>query len=230
MGYYSRKIAAVFFVCAVVFFAQNADAQQAGVSGDDTAINNTQQIQNQQNQIDETSIILTDSTSEQPSSSSVASTVFMLLRMVVVLAIVAACIYFVIWFMKRGLRVSNNSDPFLRVVSTINLSQGKTVSVVTLLDHAYIIGVTDNAVNLIGEVTDKELVDAMNLYSDKETQTTKPRSFSDVLSIFMPNGPRDESRDSSGRTKRTDEKVFQGNADLAQEILKRQRDKLQNGG
>lgn len=146
------------------------------------------------------------------------STVFLLLRMIVVLAIVIACIYLVIWFLRRSTRVSNNADPFLRVVSNITLSQGKSIHVVTLLEHAYIVGVTDNAVNLIGEVTDKELVDAMNTYADKQDQTTKPRNFNDVLSIFMPNGPRNRNQN-----------VYGNSADTAEQFLKMQRDRLRDG-
>ena len=44
------------------------------------------------------------------------------------------------------------------------------------------------------KVEDKELVNAMNLWSDKRNKTSKPRSFADVLDLFMPHGPRGGGR------------------------------------
>lgn len=169
--------------------------------------------------VDEANLPIGNAVSVAPASEPRdTSTVFLLIRMILVLAIVIGCIYFVIWMMRRSTRVANNSDPFLRSVSSITLAPGKTVHVVTLLDHAYIVGVTDNAVNLIGDVTDKELVDAMNLYSDKQGETSKPRNFNDVLSIFMPNIPRGNNKN-----------VFDGSVASAEELLRRQRDRLQGG-
>ena len=59
----------------------------------------------------------------------------------------------------------------------------------TILDHAYIVGVSDNSVNLLGEITDKEIVDSMNLLSDRNNRTKKPMSFSDVLDLFVNKNP-----------------------------------------
>lgn len=141
-------------------------------------------------------------------------TFFLFLRMIIVLALVVACIYGVMWFMKKSMRVeSNTDDPFLRKVSSVDLAVGKSVQVVTLLDHAYIVGVADNSVSLIGTVDDKELVDAMNLYADEHQNVKKPRSFSDILDIFMPNGPRDKG-------------VLSGAQSKVSELLKKQHERL----
>ena len=48
------------------------------------------------------------------------------------------------------------------------------------------LGVAESNVNLIAEIDDKEMIDAMNLYADQHNQTKKPRTFSDVLDLFMP--------------------------------------------
>ncbi len=116
-------------------------------------------------------------------------------RMVFVLALVVAAIVLIFRFIKKSSGLSGVQDPdetFLRHVSMVPLGQGKGVHIVTLIDKAYILGVSDSAVNLIGEVQDKELVNAMNLFADKRSRTSKPRSFADVLDLFMPRGPRSE--------------------------------------
>ncbi len=130
--------------------------------------------------------------------SNRGSTFFLFVRMLLVLAFVVACIYGVMWLMKRSMKTNpRNSDPFLRNVSSIDLAVGKSVHVVTLLDHAYVVGVSDDSVNLIGTLNsendkDRELINAMNLYADEHQNVRKPKSFSDVLEIFMPSGVKEK--------------------------------------
>jgi len=113
-----------------------------------------------------------------------------LIKTIVVLLLVVVAIYFLMRFFKRKNNVSKSDDDFMRRVSYLTLSPGKSVEIVTLLDHAYILGVTDSNINLLGEVEDKELIEAMNLNFDKKQNVKKPMNFSDVLDIFMPRGPR----------------------------------------
>lgn len=217
MGNISKRnlaLAIVIFLCSsVVCVAQPSGAQEISETSIQIPQTNSAPVSE--------SDLLIGNTSVSPLTNQDTrgnSTIFLLLRMIVVLAIVIACIYFVLRIMRRATRVANNNDQFLRVVANISLSPGKTVHVVTLLDHAYIVGATDNAVNLIGEVSDKELVDAMNLYADKQDNTGRPRNFNDVLSIFMPNSSRERSQN-----------VFDNSANSAEQFFKRQRDRLHNG-
>lgn len=118
-------------------------------------------------------------------------------RMVFVLALIVAAIVLIFRFIKKSsglMGVQDGDDTFLRLVSGVSLGANKSVQIVTLVDKAYLLGVSDNAVNLIGMVEDKELVNAMNLWSDKRNKTSKPRSFADVLDLFMPHGPRGGGR------------------------------------
>jgi flagellar protein FliO/FliZ len=198
-------MALFLFVHVVAVFADESDASssvevEAGVGyGLDTP---------------ESSIDISSQASSA-SSSAGASTVWAFVKMIIVLLVVLACIYGVFFLFKKNSRVADSSDPFLRRVSIISLSPGKSVQVVTLLDKAYIIGVTDNSINLLGQVDDKELVDSMNLYADKNNNTSKPRSFADVLDLFMPHGPR------SGN-------VFASSADDVASVLKKQRENFNN--
>jgi flagellar protein FliO/FliZ len=210
---YSKKICAVcavFFLLVTCFYGQAS----AGIS-ESTEVT---QPQVTDSVVDESTLPI-KTTANQTSDTSHGATVWLFIRMILVLAIVIVCIYGVLWLMKRNNSKINNTDQFLRVVSSVTLSPGKSVQIVSLLDEkAYIIGVTDNAVNLIGEVTDKETIDAMNLYADKQTNTKKPRNFNDILSIFMP----DVSKEKKGN-------IFNGTGDKAAGLLKQQRDRLNPG-
>lgn len=164
--------------------------------------------------------ITTDTGNSNVSGTRSVTGIWVFIRMILVLAVILAIIWVIFKFMKKGIQPGEENDPFMRKVSSITLSPGKTVQIVTLLDHAYIIGVTDNAVNVIGTVEDKELVDAMNLYADKNANTKKPRNFADILDIFMPHGPR------NNKTEAKKNNVFDGSAEQVVDMLKKQRDRL----
>lgn len=144
------------------------------------------------------------------------STLWAVVRMIVVLILIVALIYGVLFFMRKSMKLTPpTDDPFLRLVSQVSLGQGKSAEIITLLDKGYILGVSDSSINLIAEVTDKELVDAMNLYADDRDKKNKPRTFSDILKIFMPGGPTENNSSiySSSKSKITD-------------LLKKQKERL----
>jgi flagellar protein FliO/FliZ len=143
-----------------------------------------------------------------------SSTFGLFVKMVLSLAVVLGLAYLAMRILRRGAKIRTSADPFLRHVSHLPLSSNRSVDVVTILNHAYIIGVSDNSVNLIGQIEDEELVNSMNLYADKTDNSKRPRSFDDILSIFMPGG--------SGKN----QNVYGSSAQNAAESLERQRNRL----
>lgn len=116
-----------------------------------------------------------------------ASTVWIFFKMVFVLIAVVAVIYLALSFVRKKMSggAAQDDDMFLRKVAQVSVAPGKTVQIVTLLEHAYLIGVTDSSIDLLGEITDKELVDAMNLNADRNQATARARNFGDILSVFL---------------------------------------------
>ena len=121
------------------------------------------------------------------------STAWTFIKMILFLCLVVAAIYAVMWFFKKKLNNTKSDDNFLRRVSSLNIGPGKSVEIVTLIDNAYILGVTDSNINVIDQIEDKELIEALNLNFDKNQNVKKPMNFADVLDIFMPNGPRNKN-------------------------------------
>lgn len=123
------------------------------------------------------------------------------------LALLAVCIlaYLVLKFLKKSSKFYGTDDPYLKNVASINIAQGKSIHVITLGEKAYIVGVTDSAINKIGELEDKNLVNAMNLENDKRSSPKK--DFASMLSAFIPsiknetNNPIDEDFFASQRTR-----------------------------
>ena len=151
------------------------------------------------NVISEQSIILnqqSDTISQENVNNEYkpTSTTGMFVRMIIVLIVVVLLIYAFFWFVKR--KTNNNlktDDDYLRRVAYLNIAPGKTVEVITLIDKAYLIGVTEDNINLLGEIDDKELITAMNLNSDKKTNVKKPATFNEVLELFLQKGSKKKS-------------------------------------
>lgn len=127
----------------------------------------------------------TDISSTTSSNIRTTSTVWIFVRMILVLAIVVVLIYGVLYFIKKKTNIVKDEDDFLRRAAYLNIAPGKTVEVITLVDKAYLIGVTEDNISMLGEITDKELIQAMNLNADKKQNTKKPMNFDDVLQLFM---------------------------------------------
>ena len=159
-------------------------------------------------QTDETLLPLPDAA--PPRSSGRSSTAGMLFQLIISLAVVCGLIYGVLYFIRRSKRFTAADDPFLKNVASLSLSQNKKLHIVTLIDKAYLIGAADSSLSLIAEITDKELIDAMNLHA---AQTAGPKQdFSSLLQTFFP----------AAKTHTA--------ADPFDSFLSKQRERLQNTG
>ena len=144
------------------------------------------------------------------------STAGMIIKMIVVLALVVAALYGIMRFFKHKNNAVQSDDDFMRRVSTLNFAPGKSVEIVTLVDRCFMLGVTDSNINLIAEITDKEMISALNLNFDKKQNTKKPMNFNDVLEMFMPNANKnkktiysetEQAVDNLAKSETTDENV-----------------------
>ena len=172
---YKKTIAAIILFMAAVFTLYSQTS---------TAENNQSQTS-----VAEESIVFSDDTATSTADNTQAykgpSTVGMFVRMIIVLIIVVGLIYGVLWFIKKKTNIVKTDDEYLRRAAYINIAPGKTVEVITLIDKAYLIGVTEDNITMLGEIKDEELIKAMNLTADKNANTKKPTSFADVLDMFL---------------------------------------------
>ena len=177
MGKSKKIIAAmiVFMAAVLCLYSQSQNQTQ------------TQNSNEQSISLSEDSIILDDptNTSEDSNKYKGISTIGVFVRMIVVLVIVVVLIYGVLWFIKKKSNVVKTDDDYLRRAAYINIAPGKTIEVITLIDKAYLIGVTEDNITMLGEIEDKELIQAMNLNADKKANIKKPVNFSQVLDIVI---------------------------------------------
>ena len=172
----SKKLLAVMLLCLTAVFSLYS--QNSAADANSTAATS----------LTEESIVLADDAAtdnQNTTSYKGPSTIGMFVRMIIVLIIVVGLIYGVLWFIKKKTNVVKTDDEYLRRAAYINIAPGKTVEVITLIDKAYLIGVTEDSITMLGEIHDDELIKAMNLSADKKNNTKKPATFADVLDMFL---------------------------------------------
>lgn len=212
-GKMKKSIIFTAFFAAILFCAGNLKI----FAQDNSQAQNTQQTQNFSINTDPSQIQLNLSSSQrqnerQPGSGS---TLWLFIKMIFALAVVVGIAWGIFHFLKKGIKTENDNDPFLRKVSHLTLSPGKSVQVITLQDNAFLIGVSDEKISLIGKIEDKELINAMNLYADKNEKVSKPRSFREILDIFMP-----------GSSKEPETNIYENSSSNSADELKKQMEKF----
>ncbi len=181
----SLFIISIFLLFNNFVFSQN-NSQDNNSSSAQTSVSST--LENDSNYFSDSPSTTVSGTSN--STYKAPSTAGMIIKMLVVLALVIAGLYAILRFIKKKNNNVQSDDDFMRRVSSLNFAPGKSVEIVTLVDRCFMLGVTDSNINLIAEITDKEMISAMNLNFDKKQNTKKPMNFNDVLEMFMPGSAR----------------------------------------
>jgi flagellar protein FliO/FliZ len=109
--------------------------------------------------------------------------VWPVIRMILVLAFTAAAIYGVVYFLKRSSKQAVSKSPFLKILATAHLGVNRYAHIVSVGSKAWLLGSSDGGVNLIGEVDDKEIIDAMLLEESKNSAEPQGR-FTDFISML----------------------------------------------
>lgn len=155
--------------------------------------------------------------------ASTPSSFWILVRVVLVLALVCAGIYGVIYLLKKSSGGKAGNDPYVKNIASLYFSPNKSVQVISLGTRAYLVGVTEQNINLIAEVEDRELIDAMNLQSDRKNPVPTG-NFQSVLSNFIPGLVKPgEARDKKAKDEGSES--FAGT-----DFLRTQRERLQRSG
>lgn len=166
------------------------------------------------------SVMPADGAKEQP------GTVWVLFRIVLVLLLVCVAIYGIVYLLKKSTGISAANDPYLRVVAQLPLAPGKTAQILTVGSQAFLVGVSDSGIQHIADITDKELIDAMNLEADRNPREPVP-AFASLLSRFLPGSAR--KNPSSGAAPHVHEDTTLAAGETV-EFIRRQRERLGRGG
>jgi flagellar protein FliO/FliZ len=114
--------------------------------------------------------------------------------MVLILALAAAAIYGIVFFIKRSSKKTADSDPFLKILASVHLGSNRYAHVVAVGSKAWLLGSSDGGVNLVGEIDDKDVINAMLLESSKRSAEAAAGRFPDFMSIMRRFGVSSETR------------------------------------
>ena len=147
----------------------------------------------------------TDSSDDISNDSATESTAWILIRMVLVLALICLLIWFVGKLVKKRMDPGAEPDLYLKKTSQLTLAPGRTLQIVTFRDRAYVLGVSESGITVIDKidgkgdvsenqvkVTDKELIDDMNLNADMNLKA-KPMDFAAMISSMTNSSKRPEN-------------------------------------
>ena len=144
----------------------------------------------------ERSITFSEDEGESAVSASPAAgpSIWAVVRMLLTLALAAVAIYGVVFFIKRAAKPSAVSDPFLKILATTHLGANRYAHIVNVGDKAWLLGSSDGGVNLIGEIEDKDVLNAMLLEDSRKSALSSGGRFPDFLTMLRRMGVQAQER------------------------------------
>jgi flagellar biogenesis protein FliO len=95
------------------------------------------------------------------------SSVWMFIKMIIVLGIFGGGFYYFYRFITKKTGVGLFGGEAVKVLSVVPLGQNKFLQVVDLAGKVLVIGVSDSAISLITEVTEKDQIDRIRILSNR---------------------------------------------------------------
>lgn len=177
--------------------------------------------------VNESQLLFDDPAADSPETIQDGSldtlTVWDLVRMVAVLAGVIGLIYLVFFFLRKTTGIQMVENNLIQLVSSKNLQPNKTLHVIEVGNQYFVIACSDQSMNLISEITDKETIDDIRLNYKNPQGTAEAKPFWEVLtSMFSkPNAEPDGEKGKEPLTFRMTESA---------DLIKERRERLKHLG
>lgn len=105
---------------------------------------------------------------------------WVIIKTILVLGFMVGGFYYFLRFVTRRAGISPAGGAVLQVLSMVPLGQNKFLQVVDLAGRVLVLGVSDNSINLIMEIRDKDEIDRIRLLGSK-TAPIRPGGFQEFL-------------------------------------------------
>ncbi len=174
-----RLAGLVFAVCVLLVSLQSycQETSENSLSGiDESSI----QIQSQEETTN-------DIEPAAPDSSLGALSFWSLLRMILVLGLVVGAIYLIFHFLKKAGGTKREDSNLIKILGTKQISANKYLYLIEVGGLLYLIGSSENGVNLVSEITQQEIADELLLQAAANPEVPK-KSFSEMLSGIFKGG------------------------------------------
>jgi flagellar protein FliO/FliZ len=120
---------------------------------------------------------------EQPQVEE-ESYVWLIFKTIFVMGVLVAGFYYFFKFITQKVAITAIGQEVITILSVVPLGQNKFLQVVDIAGKVYVLGVSDNTINLITEIKDKDDIDRIRLLSSKSTPP-KQGGFQEYLSTQL---------------------------------------------
>jgi flagellar protein FliO/FliZ len=96
------------------------------------------------------------------------SSIWMFIKMILVLGIFAGGFYYFYRFVTKKAGISIFGGEAIRVLSVVPLGQNKFLQLIDVAGKVMVIGVSDNSINLLSEITEKDQIDRIRILSTRK--------------------------------------------------------------
>jgi flagellar protein FliO/FliZ len=112
------------------------------------------------------------------------------INMILGLLVVVAIIYLIFYLLKKGMGKRVVENEIIKVLGSRILSGSKSLHLVDVGGEIYLVGSSNDSVNLISEIKDKETRDAIILAAAQTKDHRPPRFFDLITHVFKPNAKK----------------------------------------
>jgi len=107
-------------------------------------------------------------------------------KIVLVLALVVGAIYAIFYFIKKSLRIKDQIGEGATVLLNYSIGPAKWLQIVYIGGKYLILGVTNDNINLISEITDQKEIERLEINLN-EQKVDSGNSFSTIITNFLKN-------------------------------------------
>lgn len=107
-----------------------------------------------------------------------------LLKLAGGLALASTCIWGIAKVVRKSGLAGTNND-FMQIHTSLPLSRSQYLRIVQVGQKFLVIGVTEETINKICEITDPEVIQELQLASEEENSAEQSRDFSGILNRFL---------------------------------------------
>ena len=158
------------------------------------SIPDSRNLENNQNDIEESlKIIDTDTVEDQNNNDQAAEnrslvtfTVWDFLRMILVLSVVAGSIYGLVFLLKKASTGKYDESELINVISGKTVAPGKSIHIIEVGNQMMVIGISDDSISHISDITDKETYEQIKLYKGNNSEPAGDSFYSYLSKVINP--------------------------------------------
>jgi flagellar protein FliO/FliZ len=143
--------------------------------------------------VDETTLTIQNQTASDPDGDASLGvfTAWDFIKMALILAAVVAVIYGLFYVLKRTGGPKFQESRLIKVLSSKTLSGTRALHLVEIGNQIFLVGASENNVNLVSEILDKETLDGLRLQA-ASADAGERKNFTEILAqVFgRPAGPK----------------------------------------